>query len=716
MTTSRQTESSATASSSAQVRQSLSSVRVIGVYAHIDAGKTTTSEAILYLTGRIHRAGSVDDGNTQLDWMEQERERGITISAAATTCVWRACQIHLIDTPGHIDFTAEVMRSIRVIDGAVVVMCGVGGVETQTETVWRHADNAHANHRLPRLIFVNKLDRDTADFSNALSATRRQLTPDAIALQLPIGSGETFRGVVDLLERRALVWINSAPEPQEQSIPAELAEPVERARAALLDAICETDETLLEQRLEGREPGLDDLRSALRRATVSAQLVPVLCGSARRRIGIQPLLDAITAYLPAPLDTPPMTGELPGSLPAFRSPDLAEPFCASVFKIVTDPHVGHLAWVRVFSGRLALGEPVLNPRTNDVERVGRIYRIHANRREHVTGMQVGDVVALVGIKSAITGDTLCQPGHPILLEPYRFPQPVISVALSPTCDEERDRLHECAGHLCEEDPTLVLGFDSETGEQILSGMGELHLEVTIERLRREYNLLIQASPLQIAYRETVTRRSEATGNYRRQTGGHGHFAVARLRVEPLPRGDGIDFRSTANPIEVPDPFVRAIEAGAREALEKGLLAGYPLTDLRMTLTGGRYHEIDSNSLDFRIAGSMAVRQAVLQAGLVLLEPIMAADITTAEEYLGAVLGDFTRRRGVIGAFKMRGHQRGVLGEAPLAEMRGYATDLRNMTQGRGAFTLEFRHYEIVPERLATEIIQQRRESGKLTQR
>ncbi len=754
----------------------LENVRVIGVYAHIDAGKTTTSEAILYLTGRIHRAGSVDEGSTQLDWMEQERKRGITITAAATTCSWKGCQIHLIDTPGHIDFTAEVVRSMRVIDGAVIVLCGVGGVETQTETVWRHADEKH----LSRLIFVNKLDREFADFERVVAEVKERLTSEVVALQMPIytedresslnvkdrgdpgsaqdsnqhvkqartstGNGATVGmdsqdpgsvpgrpsengqgrprliGVVDLLGNRALAWDGDGEEPVVMPIPAGLAVRVAEAREALLDAICETDEALLSQRLEGIEPALPALMVALRCATIAGRLTPVLCGSAKNCIGIQPLLDAIAGFLPSPLDMPVVVGHVPGgSQTAGRSAHPGEPFCATAFKIVTDPHVGRLAWVRVFSGMRQVGDLLYNPRTGEQERVGRIYAIHANHREHVGQMQAGDVVALVGAKSAITGDTLCDPAQPLLLESFRFPEPVISVALAPgeengPLEQGRDRLQACAARLCEEDPTLLLSFDAETGEQILSGMGELHLEIAVDRLRSEYSLIARASPFRIAYRESVRHKSEATGVYRKQSGGHGHFAMVRLRVEPLERGAGIIFCNTASPVEVPEGFVRATESGAREALDRGVLAGYPLTDLRVTLLGGRFHEVDSNSLDFRIAGSMALRQAARQAGPVLLEPIMQADIQVDEERLGTVLADFGRRRGAVAELGLRGIGRFIRGEVPLAEARGYATVLRSMTHGRGTFTLEFRQYAPVPERLKEQIVEERAAQGKLAVR
>jgi elongation factor G len=686
--------------------------RVIGVYAHIDAGKTTTSEAILYYTGRIHRTGSVDDGTTQLDWMEQERARGITITAAATTCFWRDHRINLIDTPGHIDFTAEVVRSIRVIDGAVIVLCGVGGVETQTETVWMHADRQD----LPRVIFVNKLDRREADFQKVLASVRERLTPNAVPLQLPIGGGDTLAGVVDLLSKQVLVW-NEGDEPTVEPVLPPMQEQVDAARTALVDAICETDEALLASRVAGQEPGVPALRAALRRATIAGQLVPMLCGSARERVGVQPLLDGVVDYLPAPIDVPPVIGTVPETGEQVERPsDPHAPFCASAFKIVTDPHVGHLTWVRVFSGQLESRQMVYNPRTDARERVGRIYQMHANRRQQAERMGPGDVMALVGLKSAVTGDTLCDPEHPIALESFAFPAPVIAVALTPTAEEERDKLRQCVTRLCDEDPTLESSYDPETNEEILAGMGELHLEIIADRLRTEFGIVAQASPPRIAYRETVRRKAQATGTYRQQTGGHGHYAIVRLRVDPLPRGEGVVFENAAHANELPEGFARPVEQGVREALEKGIIAGYPVTDVRVTMLGGKFHEVDSAPMDFRIAGSMAVRKAVHQARPALLEPVMQADITVGEEYLGTVIGDMGRRRGNVNAVHVRGGARNVLAEVPLAEARGYATALRDFTSGRGTFTLEFRRYDLVPDKIAEEIIEQRQAEGKVPRR
>jgi elongation factor G len=693
-------------------------VRIIGVFAHVDAGKTTTSEAILYYTGRIHRQGEVDEGNTQLDFMEQERERGITIMSAATACHWQGHRINLIDTPGHIDFTAEVVRSIRVIDGAVIVLCGAGGVEPQTESVWMHADRGG----LPRIIFVNKLDRLGADFDRVLDEVHERLTPKAVPLQLPVGIEGDFAGVVDLLTQQALIW-QDGDNPAVEEIPAEMQEWVAAARAELLDAICETDDDLLMQRLEGIEPDLGVLRAALRRATIAGDLVPVLCGASRERIGVQPLLDAIVAYLPAPVDVPAVVGTVPGTEDLTERPaDFDAPFCASAFKIVTDPHVGHLTWVRVFSGRFNAGDLVYNSRTGEKERVGRVYRMHGSEREQVDHMAASDVVALVGLKSATTGDTLCDPAHPIALETFKFPEPVIAVALQTPSNGTGEKLRQALTRLCDEDPTLVCKFDSETGEQVLSGMGELHLEIAVDRLKREFGLTPQVSPPQVSYRETVRRQAEYVATYKKQSGGHGHFAEVVVRVEPLEPGSGVVFENAAPPAEFPRDFVSPTERGIREALDRGVIAGYPVTDVHVTLLGGKYHEVDSAAMDFEIAGSMAVREVVRRADPVLLEPVMRIDVNVLEEHLGNIVADVGRRRGSVSAMSVRAdcssprHLRNVDGEVPLAEARGYATDLRSLTQGRGTFTLEFRRYDHVPQSIAEQVIQQRRLDGKIPER
>jgi elongation factor G len=699
----------------------LKDVRIIGIFAHVDAGKTTTSEAILYYTGRIHRAGRVDDGDTQLDFLQQERERGITIMSAATACHWRGRRINLIDTPGHIDFTAEVVRSIRVIDGAVVILCGVGGVEPQTETVWMHANREN----LARLIFINKLDRLGADFDRVLAEVRDRLTAKAIPLQIPIGREGDFSGVVDLITQQALIWRDGADDPVTEPVPAGLREKALAARQALLDAICETDDVLLERCLEGDEPDVATVEAALRRATIGGKLVPVLCGASRIRIAVQPLLDAVVSYLPAPVDMPPILGVVPcppgdcapGEEEVIERPDDPNaPLCAAAFKIVTDPHVGHLTWVRVFSGLLSAREMVYNPRADVRERVSRIYRMHGSQREQVDHMSAGDVVALVGVKSAVTGDTLCDPDHPIVLETFKFPDPVIAVALAPSSVDERERLSQAVARVCAEDPTLITRFDPETGEQTLAGMGELHLEVTVDRLRTEFGVTPRVSPPQVSYRETVRHAVEVVGRYKKQTGGRGHFAEVTLRIEPLERGEGVVFENVAAAADFPTEFVRPTEIGVRDALDKGVIAGYPVTDVRVTLLEGKFHEVDSAAMDFEIAGSMGVRQAVRQAHPALLEPVMSVEVSVNEEQVGAIVSDVGRRRGMIKAMRVRGDLRTIEGEVPLAEAFGYATDLRSMTSGRGTFTLEFDRYDLVPDSIGVGVVEERRREGKVPER
>jgi elongation factor G len=690
-------------------------VRIIGIFAHVDAGKTTTSEAFLYFTGRIHRAGEIDEGDTQLDWMEQERERGITITAAATAFRWDRHRINLIDTPGHIDFTAEVVRSMRVIDGGVVLLCGVGGVEPQTETVWMHANRDN----LPRVLFINKLDRIGSDFDRVLGEVHERLTEKAVPVQLPIGKEDDFRGVVDLLEEKALIWGDDEDgRPREEPIPAEMEEQAAGLRAALVEAICETDDALLERWLEGEELEVKTLKQALRRAVINSDLVPVLCGASREHVGVQPLLDAIVDYLPAPTDLKPILGTVPGNGDEIieRPDDPDAPFCAAAFKIVTDPHVGHLTWVRVFSGQMGVGDTVYNPRTEELERVGRIYYLHGDKREQVERMAASDVVALVGPRSAVTGDTLCDPDQPVVLETFEFPDPVIKVALTPPSNEQREKLREAVRRLADEDPTLEHGFDPETSEEILAGMGELHLEIAVDRLHREFGLSPAVSPPEVAYRETVRRPWETIMTYRKQTGGHGHFAEVEMRVEPMERGEGVIFENESSGADIPADFVRPVEKGVRDALDKGVIAGYPVTDVKVTLLDGKYHEVDSAAMDFEIAGSMAVQQAIRQAAPALLEPVMEIDVNVSEEQVGSVVADIGRRRGSVNAMRVRGQMRNIDGQVPLAEARGYATDLRSLTKGRGTFTLEFDHYDIVPDDLAEEIVERRKEEGKLRKR
>lgn len=691
----------------------LEKVRIIGIFAHVDAGKTTTSEAVLYYTGRIHKSGDIDTGNTQMDFMQQERERGITIMSAATACHWQGNRINLIDTPGHIDFTAEVVRSIRVIDGAVMILCGVGGVEPQTEAVWMHADREH----LARLIFVNKLDRTGADFWRVVDEIHERLTPNAVPLEIPIGIESDFNGAVDLLNQKALIWRDGNDDPEIGPIPEALKSQAAQAREHLIDMICETDDALLEKRLEGVEPDVETLQEALRAATIAGELVPVLCGSSRSHIGVQPLLDAIVAYLPAPVDMAPILGHKPGDVDdVIERPDNFEaPFCALAFKIVNDPHVGHLTWIRIFSGQIDAGEVLYNPRTGESERVGRIYRMHANQREQVEHMAASDVVALVGLKEALTGDTLCDPADPIVLESYKFPDPVIAVALTPPTSKDREKLHAAVTRLCNEDPTLIQNVDSETGELTLWGMGELHLDVTIDRLKTEFGLEPLVSPPQVSYRETVRKPAQVTTTYKKQSGGHGHFAEVVLGIEPSTEM-GVTFESQAPPADLPRDFWRPTELGVRRALEQGVIAGYSVSNVKVTLLGGRIHEVDSASMDFEVAGGMAARQVVRAAMPALLEPVMRLDINTPDEYMGSVVADIGRRRGMMHGMRARGSIRNIDGEVPLSEARGYATELRSMTQGRGTFTLEFKRYDVVPESIAEEVIKERQAAGKIPER
>lgn len=689
----------------------IADVRIIGIFAHVDAGKTTTSEAILYHTGRIHRAGKIDDGDTQLDWMDQERERGITIMSAATACHWRKHRVNLIDTPGHIDFTAEVVRSIRVIDGAVMILCGVGGVEPQTEAVWSHADA----EKLARLIYINKLDRVGANFDRALAEIHKRLTPNAVPIQMPIGTEDNFHGMVDLLTKRALVWEKDEKVHNEVEVPSELMPEVEAARDHLIDTICERDDDLLMMRIEGEEPDLATLKAGLRSATITGDIVPVLCGASREHVGVEPLLDAVVDYLPSPIDMPAMVGHRPEAPDELveRHDDPAEPFCASAFKIMVDPYVGHLTWVRVFSGTVNAGDTVYNPRAGEMERVGRIYRMHANHREQAETMAASDVVAVVGMKSAITGDTLCDPEDPIVLESYKFPEPVISVALAPSSNEERDKLHAAVRRLCNEDPTLIRKVISETGELTLSGMGELHLEIAVDRLRREFDLTPKVSRPQVSYRETVRKAAAVQTTYRKQSGGHGHYARIELQVEPLDEKDsGVVFEDVSPGASLPREFVRPVETGVRKALEEGVIAGYPITDIRVTLLDGDYHEVDSAAIDFEVVGSMAVKDAIRKAAPALMEPIMELDVNVPEEYFGTVVADIGRRRGTMKEMHVRGHFRNVDGDIPLAETHGYATDLRSLTQGRGTFSLKFKRYEVLPESLAEAVIQEHREAER----
>ncbi|RLC74199.1 MAG: elongation factor G [Chloroflexi bacterium] len=675
----------------------LEQVRNIGIIAHIDAGKTTTTERMLFYTGRTHRMGNVDEGTTVTDWMEQERERGITITAAAITCFWREHQINIIDTPGHIDFTAEVQRSLRVLDGGIVVFDAVAGVEPQSETVWRQADR----YGVPRICFVNKMDRVGANFWRTVEMIRERLAANPVAIQIPIGVEGSFRGVVDLLEMQALIYVDDlGTRPEVGEIPAEIVEEATTRREELVEAVIETDDDLMLRYLEGEEVTAQELRAALRRATLRTELVPVLCGSALRNKGIQPLLDAVVDYLPSPLEVRPVVGVHPKTgVPEERRADEHAPLAALVFKIVLDPYMGRLAYFRVYSGRIRAGQVVRNANKGKKERIGRLLRMYANRREEISEVYAGDIGATLGLKDTFTGETLCDAGHPIILESIKFPEPVISVAIEPRTDADQDRMSEALRRLAEEDPTFRVRVDENTGQTIISGMGELHLEVLVDRMLREFKVRALVGQPQVAYRETITRPARAEGRFIRQTGGHGQYGHVVLEIEPLQEDEGFVFESKISGGDIPSEFIPAVERGVREAMESGVLAGYPLVGIKATLVGGSYHEVDSSELSFRVAGSLALKNAVQQAEPTLLEPVMKIEVVAPEGAIGDVIGDLSARGARIEGMEPRGGGlQAVQAHAPLAEMFGYATTLRSLTQGRGTFTMEFDHYaEVSPE-------------------
>jgi elongation factor G len=680
---------------------SLRAHRNIGIMAHIDAGKTTTTERILYYTGVSHRMGEVHEGTAVMDWMEQEQERGITITSAATTCFWRGCKINLIDTPGHVDFTVEVERSLRVLDGAVAVFCAVGGVEPQSETVWRQADK----YRVPRIAFVNKMDRAGANFLWVVDCIRRRLSEKAIPIQLPLGSEEDFQGVIDLVELKAIVWDGSelGAKFTVTDVPDDYRDVAEKYRDQLVESLCEVDDELVEDYLEGRPIGPERIKGVLRKATISLEVVPVLCGAAFKNKGVQPLLDAIVDYLPSPLDVPPVEGVGPSGKPQVRRADEEEPFSALVFKVMNDPYVGHLSFLRVYSGRLRSGEMVLNSTTGKKERVGRLLRMHANKREEIQEVRAGDIAAAVGLKQVRTGHTICCPSDPIVLESLEFPEPVISVAVRTKRREDLDRLMEAMRRLSAEDPSFRFRQDPETGETIISGMGELHLEIIVDRLHREFGVKTQVGVPQVAYRETITRSATAEGKFVRQSGGRGQYGHVVLRVEPLPSGGGFKFQDATVGGVVPKEYVPAVEAGVREAMDRGVMAGFPVVDVAVTLLDGSYHEVDSSDMAFKIAASLAFQEAARKAGLVLLEPIMEVEVVAPEEYLGEVLSDLASRRGEIRSMDVRVASRVVEARVPLKEMFGYATTLRSLTQGRATFTMQLGQYSPVPGHLVGEI-------------
>lgn len=688
----------------------LQRTRNIGIIAHIDAGKTTTTERILFYTGRIHRPGEVHEGSATMDWMIQERERGITITAAATTCFWRNHRINIIDTPGHVDFTVEVERSLRVLDGGVVVFDGVHGVEPQSETVWRQADKYH----VPRICFINKLDRVGANFERAVDMIRDRLGARPAVIQWPIGLESDFRGIIDLIGFRALIYHDDLGQQiEETAVPADERDVAEQWRQRLVEQIAETSEELMLKYLEGEELTPDELRAALRAATIRGELVPVLCGSALKNKGVQPLLDAIVDYLPSPLDIPPVRGTHPVTGEEMtRTADPDGPFAALAFKIQADPHVGRLTYVRVYSGKITSGSYVYNSTKNERERVSRLLRMHANHREEVDEVAAGDICAVIGLKKTFTGDTLCDPEQPILLEAIQFPEPVISVAVEPKTRADQDKLSLALQRLAEEDPTFRVRIDPESGQTIISGMGELHLEVIVDRMLREFRVGANIGRPQVAYKETITRPVRVEGRFVRQTGGRGQYGHVWLELEPLPRGSGFVFEDRIVGGVVPKEFIPAVEAGIREAMETGGVAGFPVIDIKAVLVDGSYHEVDSSEMAFKIAAAMALREGVRRGNPVILEPIMRVEVVTPDEFTGDVIGDLNARRGRIEGMEMRAGSQVIRALVPLATMFGYATDLRSMTQGRATYTMQFDHYAPLPENLAAELIAKNGKSGQ----
>jgi elongation factor G len=687
------------------IRYPLDRVRNIGIIAHIDAGKTTTTERILYYTGVIHRMGEVHEGAATMDHMVQEQERGITITSAATTAYWLDHQINIIDTPGHIDFTAEVQRSLRVLDGGVVVFDAVAGVEPQSETVWRQADE----YNVPRICFVNKMDRTGANFTRVIEMIKDRLKANAVAVQWPIGAESNFHGIVDLLTMQATIYSDEdlGATQRDVDIPEEVRGDAERARAALVEAIVETDDMLMLRYLDGEELEEDELRAALRHATVTNQVIPVLCGTALRNKGVQKVLDAVIHYLPSPIDVPPMLGTNPKTdEEESRAPDDDEPLSALVFKIVTDPYVGRLAYFRVYSGVLQTGSGVMNSTKDKKERIGRVLRMHADHREDVTEVRAGDIAAVLGLKNTFTGDTLCDPNAPILLEAIDFPEPVISLAIEPKTTLDQDKMGIALRALSEEDPTFQVKFDEQTGQTVLYGMGELHLEVLVDRMLREFKVSANVGQPRVAYRETITRSvDKAEGRFVRQTGGRGQFGHAILRVEPNEPGKGFEFENAIVGGIIPREFIRPVENGVREGLLAGVIAGYPVVDVKVTLYDGSFHDVDSSEMAFKIAGSMALKDGLQRGRSVILEPVMSVEVVTPESYTGDVIGNLSSRRGIIEGMEMRSDGvQAIRSKVPLASMFGYATRLRSMTQGRGTFTMEFDHYERVTEDIAREII------------
>tara|TARA_X000001036_G_scaffold203522_1_gene191184 strand:- start:35 stop:2125 length:2091 start_codon:yes stop_codon:yes gene_type:complete len=680
----------------------LKDVRNIGIMAHIDAGKTTTTERILYYTGRLHRVGEVHDGAATMDWMDQEKERGITITSAATTCFWNDRRINIIDTPGHVDFTIEVERSLRVLDGAVACFCAVGGVEPQSETVWRQADK----YKVPRIAFVNKMDRAGADFYNVLDMMKERFGTNPVPLNIPIGEGETYKGVVDLIDMKAIIYAeDDGTNFDVVDIPDELKEKANKWREHLLEEAASNDEELMEKYLEGEEISAEDLKPAIRKSCISGDIVPMLCGSAFKNKGVQSLLDYIIEFLPSPVDV----GEIAGcdvddkEKEVKRKPSDDEPFSALAFKIMTDPFVGRLTFVRVYSGKISKGEKIFNPNSGKMERISRLMLMHSNKREDRDAIYTGEIAGIVGLKDTRTGDTLCEKENPVLLESIDFLDPVISIAVEPASNDDQENLGVALAKLAEEDPTFKVHSDEDSGQTIISGMGELHLEVLADRLKREFKVNINIGNPQVSYKEGITQTVEQDTKYAKQSGGRGQYGHVVITVEPNELGKGFEFENKIVGGAIPKEYIPSVKKGIEEATQNGVLAGFPIEDVKITLTYGSYHDVDSNEMAFKIAGSMAFKAAVKKAGPILLEPIMSLEVTTPDEYLGSVNGDITSRRGMMKGMSLKNNFQIIEAEVPLAHMFGYATELRSLTQGRAVFTMQFSHYNPLPQKIQDEI-------------
>ena len=684
-------------------RFSLQKTRNIGIMAHIDAGKTTTTERILYYTGVTYKIGEVHDGTAVMDWMVQEQERGITITSAATTCYWKDYKINIIDTPGHVDFTIEVERSLRVLDGAVAVFDTVAGVEPQSETVWRQADK----YDVPRIAFMNKMDRVGADFFMSVESMVERLDANPVPIQIPIGAEDTFRGPIDLVTMKGIFYDDETlgASYTEGDIPEDLLPKAREYREKMIEALADVDDTIMEKYLNKEEIGPDEIKAVLRKGTLERKLTPVICGTAFRNKGVQLLLDAIVDYLPAPLDIPPVAGKVPNSDSVIvRQASDEDPFSAIAFKVMTDPFVGQLTFIRVYSGVLSAGSYVYNSTKDTKERVGRLLKMHANKREELKEVSAGDIAAVVGLKHTLTGDTLCDEKQPIILEVMVFPEPVMSVAIEPKTKVDQERLSQSLGKLTQEDPSFRVSLNEETGQTIISGMGELHLEIIVDRLLREFKVGANVGKPQVAYKETIRNGSKAEGKFIRQTGGRGQYGHVYIEIEPLEPGKGFEFENKVVGGTIPREYVPAVEKGIREAADRGILAGYPVVDIKARLYDGSYHDVDSSEMAFKIAGSMAFKEATKKAKPVILEPVMSLEIVTPEEYMGDVIGDLNSRRGRILKIEKRGNAQVIKGQAPLAEMFGYATDLRSKTQGRATYTMQFSHYNEVPKGVSEGII------------